>query len=92
MSPVSFEICNLRRHDGSTLTAFFDVILPGVTIRDCRYHTGKRGPFIGGPGMRSKFAIGGWALHAEFDDDLTSEILEAVTARLAADEGGENVG
>ena len=89
MRPVSFEISNVRRHDGTTLVAFFDVTLPGVIVRDCRYHVGKRGAFIAGPTMKSKFAIGGWAMHAEFDTDLSIEIFDAVTARLAADKGGE---
>ena len=86
MSAVSFEVSNLRRHEG---LAFFDVTLPGVVVRDCCYHKGKRGAFVSGPGMRSKFAVGGWAKHAEFDDDLLTEIFDAVTARLAADDGGE---
>ena len=90
MSAVAFEIVNIRPHDGTTLVAFFDVILPGVTVRDCRYHVGKRGAFISGPTMRSQFAVGGWAKHAEFDDDVSLEIYEAVTARLATDQCGEH--
>lgn len=90
MSPVYFEISNVRRHDGTTLVAFFDVTLPGVIIRDCRFHVGKRGAFIAGPTMKSKFAVGGWAKHAEFDDDLSTEILEAVSARLEAENGAEH--
>ena len=89
MSALPFEISNLRRHDGPTLVAFFDVTLPGVIVRDCRYHIVKRVSFVAGPTIRSQYAIGGYAKHAEFDDDLAIEIRDAVEARLAADEACE---
>ena len=87
MSAIAFEISNLRRHEGKSLAAFFDVTLPGVVIRDCRLHVGRKGAFVAGPGARSSFAVGGWQTHAEIDNDLALEIQEAVEARLTADEG-----
>jgi len=90
MNAIAFEISNLRRHEGKSLAAFFDVTLPGVVIRDCRLHVGRKGAFVAGPGARSSFAVGGWQTHAEIDDDLARDIQEAVEARLVADAGGEN--
>ena len=87
MNAIAFEISNLRRHEGKSLAAFFDVTLPGVVIRDCRLHVGRKGAFVAGPGARSSFAVGGWQTHAEIDNDLALEIQEAVEARLTADEG-----
>ena len=91
MNAVAFEITNIRRQDGKSLRAFFDITIPGAIIADCRLHVGKHGTFVAGPGMKSNFAIGGWKTHAELDADLALEIQEAVEARLAADEGGDHV-
>ena len=90
MSAVPFEVLNLRRQDKDTFNAFFDVSMPGVVVRNCRYHVGRRGAFIAGPSMRSQFAVGGYQKHAEFDYDLAEEIQDVIEARLAADEGGEH--
>lgn len=91
MNTVPFAISNLRRHDGKTLVAFFDVTLPGVIISECRLHVARYGAFVDGPGKKSAFALGGWQKHAQFDDDLALEIQAAVEARLASDEGADHV-
>ncbi|MBC5800295.1 MAG: hypothetical protein GIX03_05475 [Candidatus Eremiobacteraeota bacterium] len=66
------------------LKATFDVTLPGITLRACRLVVTASRKFVSGPTSKAPWVIGGWATHAEFDDDLGEALLAAIVARLDA--------
>ncbi len=53
------------------------------------YFRPANGPFVAPRSIRSRFS-GAWERTFRLDDELAMSILEAVKARLAADNDGEN--
>jgi hypothetical protein len=90
-SPVKppFEIEKIERIDRGRLIAAFDVVMPGVRVINCRYFRSHRGSFVTGPSVRAGYQASGWQTFAAFEAEFAADILDAVEARLAAGEGGE---